>query len=83
MLFGTNNKLYQDQGLLKCNKMARRIDSNFNWRLDNAEDMLWLENATYTQPLYIEYLSDSFLELNEHHFFGDSAFIKVYRHVYK
>lgn len=80
MKFG-KTKVYYDQGLLKCNAAARRIDSSFTWRLDNEEGILWMESQVYTQPLYIEYLSDSFLEVNEFHFFGDSAFIKVYSHI--
>lgn len=81
MIFGSNGKLYYDQGKLKCHAISRRIDSSFTWRLDDKEDLLWAESEVYTQPLYIEYLSDSILEVNEYHFFGDSSLIKVYKHI--
>ena len=81
MMYHPKGKVYVDQGKLKCIEAFPRIDSQFTWRLDNAEDMLWVESDVYTQPLYIEYISDSLLEVNEWHFFGDSAFIKVYKHI--
>jgi hypothetical protein len=73
--------MYVDQGKLKCNKMAPRIDSQSRWRLDNEENILWAENSAFSQPLYIEYLSDSLLEINEWRYFGDTALRKLYKHI--
>lgn len=81
LMFHPRGRMYVDQGKLKCNKMAPRIDSQSTWRLDNAENMLWAENSTFTQPLYIEYLSDSLLEINEWRYFGDTAMRKLYKHI--
>lgn len=80
-IFGKKGKVYYDQGLLKCNKYMRRIDSQFKWRLDNVENVIWIENSSFTNGLYIDYIDDSVLRVNEDLIFGDSNFLKVYKHV--
>lgn len=82
MIFGKNGKMYYDQGALKCNPLQKLIDSISKWRLEQPESILWIENAsTYTNGLYIEYLDDSVLQVNEDRVFGDSTGIKVFKHV--
>lgn len=82
MVLAPKGKVYHDQGKIKCHAMARSVDSSFTWRLENVDNYLWLESSTYTQPLYIEYLTDSVLIVNEFLYFGDSSMIKVYKHIF-
>lgn len=81
MVFGKTGRLYYDQGKLMCKPFPSRVDSSFKWRLDNSSNLIWLDGQVFVQALFIEYISDSVLEVNEHYVFGDSAFIKVYKHL--
>lgn len=81
MILRADKVMCNDQGILKCSPAAKQVDCYSKWRIDNIDNALWLDNAEFSNGLYIEYVNDSFMQINEDKIFGDATGIRLYKHV--